>query len=473
MQTSSDELEIKADNTETKKGGTFNKWLVVVIGIAVAILVNVGLTYALEPYGFYAELKWSLYRELEPESIDTIIVGSSYAQLCLHPAAIDETLGSTSFNMGMPAQSLDNSLICIKEAYEDHDIKRVILAASINSMIQTPWSYASVTFTQAKCQGEPIHEQIADWANFLTNPHYFGTGASIHALFPWTVTSVDKTPTKIWQNIQNRMNGDIRAAARWVDPKLWDCGQGFWCAEYSGNLNLVGRDVTSLGYLGQDFNEINVNAMHEIGAYCQEKGIELVVVCSPRPDFDVLSYGEQYPRQMQEFQDIVESYGGVIIDGTLMHDDVYDPPETDFMDKEHISNTGSWRFGRVLGYAIKLWEDTGSLDEIMYGFDEWDEYCASVDCISLVNYDFTIEEGRIVLTATSYQGTDITPEYSWAFFDEDDNMTVLQDWTEDPNLVIETEGHGMTDQLYVFARQKGATDDDTAYERYYHQQIRY
>ena len=466
-----------APNTaeKPKKNGRLRTIAIAVIGIAVAILVNIGLTLALEPYGAYAELKWYLYRELEPGSIDTLILGSSYAQLCLHPAAIDETLGSTSFNMGMPAQSLDNSLVAIKQAYEDHGIKRVILATSINTMIQKPWSYPSITFTQGKCKGESLPQQLSDWANMLTDPHFFGTSDSLYAFFPWTVYSIEKTPQNIWRNIKNRLNGDIKAAARWVDPKLWDNGQGFWCAEYSGNLNWVGRNLTAVSYLGKDFDEGNVKALNEIGAYCQEHDIELVVVSVPRPDFEVLAYGDQYPEQMQEFQDIVEEYGGLLIDGTLIHDDIYNPPETDFMDKEHLSNTGAYRFGRVLGSSIAYWEETGSLDDVIYGFDEWDEYCASVDHISLVNYDFVVEEGRIVVTATSYAGSDIDVEYAWMYTDVPKGGTrePIKGWSDDPELIIETEGHGMTDWLWVMARQKGASDDDAQYERYYAQQIRY
>ena len=457
----------------SKKPGIWRKALIVIVGILAAILVNVGLTYALEPYGGYAELKWYLYRGLEPASIDTIFVGSSYAQLNLFPAAIDEDLGSTSFNMGMPAQSLDHSLVAIKQAYEDHGIKRAIVTVSLNTMIQVPWSYSSVTFTQGKGQGENLLEQAADWASFLTNPHFFGTGASIHALFPWTVSSVSKTPEAIRQNIQNRLNGDIIAAAHWVDPKLHDYGQGFWCAEYSGNLNNVGRTVTAATYKGKDFDEGNVRALREIGAFCQEHDIELVVVNTPRPDFEVLAFGDEYPEKMQLVEDMVEEYGAMYIDGTLMRDDVYDPPESDFMDKEHLSRTGSWRFGKALGSAIAAWEETGSLDGFVYSYDEWDEYCASVDDVSLVNFAFEVREGEIYVRATSYQGTNVEVEYAFAFENEDGTYETVQDWSENPEVTIATEGHGLTRELYVFARQVGSADDSESYERYYHEMIRY
>ena len=473
-QATEDAQAAQAKAPKKRAHSRLRKVLIALIGLAAVVLVNVGLTLALEPYGTYAELKWHLYRQLEPGSIDTLIVGSSYAQLCLHPAAIDEGLGSTSFNMGMPAQSLDNSYVAIKQAYEDHGIERVILATSINTMIQKPWKYPSITFTQGKCQGESLVEQAADWWNMLTDPNFFGTDASLQAFVPWTVHSVEKTPDNIRQNIQNRLNGDIIAAARWVDPKLWDNGQGYWCAEYSGNLNWVGRNVTAKTYLGQSFNEGNVEAMRKIGAYCQENGIELVVVSVPRPDFEVLAYGDQYPEQMQELKDILAEYGALLVDGTLYHEDIYKANEADFMDKEHLSSSGARRFGNALGKSIAHWEETGSLDDIMYPYEEWDEYCASLDSISLVNYDFDIEDGRIVVRATSYQGSDVDVEYGWAYSEtlSDEEYEPITDWTDDNELVIETEGHGMTDYLWVFARQKGTPDEEGS-ERYYAQQIRY
>ena len=49
--------------------------------VAIAVLVDVALTFALENYGMTHEVTWYDYRRTPQGTIDTLVVGSSFASL--------------------------------------------------------------------------------------------------------------------------------------------------------------------------------------------------------------------------------------------------------------------------------------------------------------------------------------------------------------------------------------------------------
>ena len=92
-----------------------NPWprraLILLAVLAALLLLNLGLTLALEPYGANSEAVWYEYRQATAagEQFDTIVIGSSAAQDSLQPGPLDEALGCRSFSLASPGQSLNSS----------------------------------------------------------------------------------------------------------------------------------------------------------------------------------------------------------------------------------------------------------------------------------------------------------------------------------------------------------------------------
>ena len=191
--------------------------------------------------------------------------------------------------------------------------------------------------------------------------------------------------------------------------------------------------------------------------------MQLVVVATPRPAFNVLCYGDTYPQQMSRLRDAVEAGGGVFLDANLLGRGVFAPKDSDFADGEHLNATGAEAFSATLAEYLKRIDAGEDVSSLSYSYEDWSEYLASIDYISAVTLDGSVDSGVATLTATPYTGTNVQVEYQFCLCDADGNVTgVLRDWNPDASVTCEVPADGSL-SVRVNARQVGSSVD---FERY-------
>ena len=426
--------------------------LVALVFIVIAALANMGLTYALEPYGTITELIWSQYRALEPGQIDTLCLGSSYAHRSFDPAAIDSTLGSTSFNFATPAQSLDCSYDAIELAIHEHGVQRVILGLGIETLPEKPWINTYITFKQAQMEGMGLSESIATFLQIPLHGSFSGGAASLGAFFPWAYNHVSLSPSAVLANIETRRTLSLEEAAAANDEAMTAFGMGYCNYDTHLPYNWIAPGQVSANRwdVSQPDPE-NLDALMRILALCESEGVELYVVVTPRPSFEVLGFGDVYPANMSELQQIVEAGGGTYLDMNLVHADVYAPLDDDFGDPEHFNPVGAARFSEALGSLIARIEAGDDVAADFYTYDGWDAYLTSLDRISIVNFTATAVDGGIEADAVAYTGDPSQVLYRFSMVDENGDLEVIRDWSPDAHLSLAREGHG-TCTIHVDAR---------------------
>ena len=434
--------------------------------IVVAGLANLGLSLALEPYGTITELIWSQYRALEPGEIDTLCLGSSYAHRSFDPAAIDSTLGSESFNFATPAQSLSCSYDAIEHAIDDHGVTRVILGLGIETLPEKPWINTFITFKQAELAGCDLADQIAGTLAIPLNPSFFGGAASLGSFFPWAYNHVPLSPSAVLANIQARRTLTLEEAAAANDPGMIAFGRGY--CNYDTHLPYNWTDPSQVSANRWDVSEPdeeNLAALPAILSLCAERGVELYVVVTPRPSFEVLGYGEVYPANMSALQEMVEAGSGTYLDFNLIHADVYAPLDDDFGDPEHFNPVGAERFSKALGTLIARAEAGEDIAADFYSYDAWDEYLGSVTTISIVNFESSASDGMVHVEATAYTGDPAQVRYRFSVIADDGPAQLVQDWSEQNVLDLPCAGHG-TITVRVDARMAdSASEVDRSYQR--------
>jgi hypothetical protein len=98
-----------------------------------------------------------------------------------------------------------------------------------------------------------------------------------------------------------------------------------------------------------------------------------------------------------------------------------------------------------------------------YSYEGWSDYLASIDYISAVTLDGSVEDGTATLTATPYAGPNVQVEYQFCLCDVDGNVTgVLRDWSSDATVTCAVPADGSL-SVRVNARQVGSGAD---FERY-------
>ena len=429
--------------------------------VAANVLINLGF----ELYGSLANVMWDEYRAAAGEGIDTVVVGSSTGQRSFDPQVLDAALGTSTFNMATPAQELDDSCAAARQAIRDHNVRRVILAVDYESISTVNWPGSHVAFARAKMEGEPLPQAVADYWGLLTSASFFDGPDSISALFPWGYNHVELDAEHIATNLRDRL-GDttsVQAAERVMDGWTY-YGRGY--GNYDGVLDysMAQDHLSAAGDGPADFSQQGLDWIQDICDLCRENGVQLIVVVTPRPAFNVLSYGEKYPEQMSRLQQVVEQGGGAFLDANMAKGGWWEPQDTDFYDGEHLNHDGAARFSQAFAQALAALDAGGSAADLTYAYGQWDQYLASVDDISAVAATSSLEDDATTVTAMAFTGSNVQVEYRFSLVAEDGTEMVVQDWgTSDTCTIPQEQIPEGSSQVEVCVRKAGSA---VGYERY-------
>ena len=321
--------------------------------------------------------------------------------------------------------------------------------------------------------GPPLPEQADRYLRLMLNPDYVGSFSSLLFLAPYTLSHVDYTPAAVSDNIHNRLTCATPLEAGHRVDELWvPLGQGY--ANYTGQLdpetltpNLLGiNNLAWLGLGGKGFNQSELAGLERICAFCEERGIQLLVMASPHARLQLLSMAEVYPSSMAQVQQLVEAGGALFVDMNLAKAELYENREQDFRDAGHLNMAGAQRLTPVLAELLQRTQAGEDLSGLFYSYDEWGELLRSLDQIYYVYFEEEREDGAVLLKATAYAGSSCQVEYAYELQSEDGSWTRVRDWSADPVYRLPDEGYRSA-QLRVLARQRGAS----APERLHYQTV--
>lgn len=430
--------------------------VVLVALVATLLALNAAIGWLFVPFGGKTELVWHDYRQLT--SLDTVVIGSSFAQHSVSPHELDATLGSDSFNLGTPAQSLINTREALATAIEDWHVKRAILCFEYDTFFEDQWANAAIAFTEYKCEGEPVPQVLRDVGNLVFSDFFFSRHYSLTCAFPWSYEHVPLTWEAVSTNVSNRLNGNIYEAARRyaqiTDGHVWDYERtGF----VGLRLELEGKCVHGFDYStfeDREFIPNNLEYLRQICELCQQNGVKLYMVAPPTAASTLIQYGDAYPQHMLQLKDIVEKSGGVFLDLNLARPDVMTLDGTDICDLAHLSSDGARKTSEVLGRLLRRIEAGEDVSGSFFSYDEdgWREYLASVTYVDSVEYEVVEQDGAMTFEARACTGTQSTVEYAFDVrASEEDDWTVARDWGVESTFEIPLDARE-TPQVRIRAR---------------------
>lgn len=422
---------------------------------ALLLAINAAIGWVLVPYGGKTELVWHDYRELT--SLDTVVIGSSFAQHSVSPRALDDTLGSDSYNLGTPAQSLINTREALATAIDDWHVGRAIYCFEYDTFFEDQWANAAIAFTKYKCEGEPLPQVLRDVGNLVFSDFFFSRHYSLTCAFPWSYEHVPLTWEAVSTNVSNRLNGNIYEAARRyaqiTDGHVWDYERtGF----VGLRLELDGECVHGFDYStfeDREFIANNVEYLRQICELCRQNGVQFYMVAPPTAASTLIQYGDAYPQHMTQLKEIVEQAGGVFLDLNLAMPDVLTLDGSDICDLAHLSSDGAKKTSEALGHLLSRIEAGEDVSSSFFSYDKdgWQDYLASVDYVDSVEYEAVEKGDAMVYEASTCTGTQSVVEYLFETRKSaDDDWAVAQDWGPDSSYEV-APGDGAT-QIRISAR---------------------
>ena len=433
------------------------------IGIfAVVVVGAVALNFAIEKTGTLSDVMWSEYEKCKNEQIDTIVVGSSTAQRSFDPKVIDSNLGSSTFNMATPAQPLEDSCAMASKAIAEHKVKRVVIGVDYETFSIENWGQAHVVIARAKMRNEPFPAAVVDYFGLLTSRMFFTKSDSIGAIFPGGYSFVEMKPASIVQNIKRKLSGQSPIeTTKEVEPGWFYLGRGYGNFNKEYDYSRAAHELSVPHNGARPFKKSTLDEMERLCTLCRDNGVELDVVVTPRPAFNVLCYKKDYPQQMKRLEDMVIRTGGHFYDFNLAMRSYYDPAQTDYSDAEHLNYEGAKKFSDAFANVVRDRTAGQDVSSRFYQYDQWEEYCASIDYISAVKAKVEVQGGNAEVRAIPFTGSATQVEYQFLLQkDNADDFEVARDWTQDPTFSFPIAGvrKGM-----VRVRQVGSSEE---YEKY-------
>ncbi len=427
--------------------------------VVLFVACNGAVTAALEVYGTSSAVIWQQYAE--QDDIDTLIVGTSYSEHALDPTALAAHGVPGCFNLSSPSQTLQDSLLAIQTAYEDHGISRVILNVnSFSAEEDDEVDMGGVFFRQRNARVSATRA-LSAWLNLAFNKGGIASETSINMLFPWENNHVGLSPSAIMSNLRMRLGGDLIKAAEVNDPGRVFYPLGYsnkdWVSDYNSD------DITS--YFPKPADGVwkppatKVDSLREICAYCADQGIELLVIGVPMPPFAVLDYGDYYYDQQAAIQSVLDEFGLTYYDFSMARPELFKTSHDYYFFISHLNAAGGAAFSE--SFAKFLGELYGGNNVEKLFFDR-EGYEQSIDYIDALLIDVSIADGGVLIEGSAQAGTGVVPEYRMSVQDESGAYAVVRDYDLESTFTYVPAKRG-TVRVKVETREAGSTAD---YEYY-------
>lgn len=360
--------------------------------IVLLILLNYAAGFFMEPMVTAADVMWQDFRR--QKQLDTVYVGSSFCRASFNPYIIDNILGTDSFNMGTSSQTIDESLISVRDAVRTYHVKTVIYGVGFYNFdaLTNKNVNAKVGFRRAMEKSMSLPQALRSKWEFVTGRDEFSDPLSVNYFFPWLYNHIDfNDPDAYEDNIEYKLSGKsvLQIAAQKEKFRFYR-GKGFLVKDgvidYS-NIEDTGKDLYD-----NHPDPVTMRKMDELCRYCRENGVSLIVVQTPKTAVDVTSYGEQYMRESRELEQFFAQRGAQYYDFNLIKPSVYQPQPDDFEDFEHLNEKGSSAFSTAFANFLR----GHSEDERRNLFwRDWAAYTSSLQQTGTMIYGGRSGDGKV------------------------------------------------------------------------------
>lgn len=349
--------------------------------MVVFLLINMLLSFLLETVNGASEMMWKGY--YAQEEIDTIFIGSSLCQGTFDPQIFDERLGTESYNMGTPLQAMPQTLKALETALEDHDIKTVIFGMGFSSLKLDALEEAELTFEKARAQQKGGLEGVKIALSYIWSEGVRMDENSINFFFPWLYNRDEISVESISYNVRGKLK------------RIKNFFVGIEEEEFSFNgYQIPGDEIVNYDnqwelntyrYYEPELDPAMVEEFEKMLVLCQKKGVDIIVVNTPHPYFDIIACYEFYEDNKKEVEAICDKYEADYYDFNLAKAEVFEAKATYYRDYEHLNTEGSRAFSQSLcDFLIRRTNGENyndafySVEEFMEihsaGLDEWKNY---------------------------------------------------------------------------------------------------
>lgn len=345
------------------------KYMKSVCFILVLVLVNFLLSFMIEPEGGASKRMWAGY--YSEKELDTIFVGSSLCQQTFIPEIFNKEMGIKSYNMGTPSQAIPQTRRAIEVAVKEHGIKTVIFGMNFSSLKYDPIPEAEMTFESARVRQKGGLAGVVDALSYMYSEGVCDEENSINFLFPWLYNYENYSLDKVKENVTEKIE-EIKVE---LETGVRDETDGLLKGFRNDDTSIFNYDNKWVknSYLSYEayFSSEMLQEFEEMLMYCQQEGIDIIIINTPQPVFDVITCYESYEKNERRLLAICDKYNVDYYDFSLAKPELYEINAKYFCDNEHLNRQGAEDFCMKLAGILERRANGENLDEYFYSVEEF------------------------------------------------------------------------------------------------------
>lgn len=345
------------------------RWIKPLRFLIALCVVNMILSFILEPVKGSSDTMWTEY--YQEENIDFAFVGASFCSAAFAPYVVDEIMGVNSFNMGTPLQAIGQTLSAVETLIQEHDVDTIILGTGFFVLQYETLDEAELTFEKARARNKSGLLEIKDTVEYIFDKDVRNTEKSINYFFPWTYNHEQIT----MDVIRNNVLGKVENFEKIFEHNSNDDGnetsrKGFRPFQGIVDYNQA-WEINSYWYYDQIFLEEKVEEFEEILELCKKNGIDIIVINTPHPVFDVVSCYQTYADSEEKMVNLCEKYDVDYYNFSLAKPELFDSVPEYYFDFEHLNLEGAEVFSESFCKLLEMRENGEEVDKYFYSVEEY------------------------------------------------------------------------------------------------------
>lgn len=342
------------------------KWIKPLRFLIVLCAVNMLLSFLLEPVKGSSDTMWTEYY-LE-EEIDMAFVGASFSSTAFVPYVVDEITGVNSFNMGTPLQAIGQTVSAVETLLEEHDVTTVVLGMGFFVLQYETLDEAELTFERARISKKTGWAALKETLEYVFDEEVRSTEKSVNYFFPWTYNRQQITKQYMKNNVADKIANWKR---KWTGTDNGsESAKGFRLKEGVTDYN-TSWEINSYYYYEQTFLDEKVEEFESILRLCKENGVDIVVVNTPHPAYDIISCYQTYAGSEMEMTAICEKYDVDYYNFSLAKPELFASAPEYYFDFEHLNLEGAEVFSESFCKLLKDRASGENVEEYFYTVEEY------------------------------------------------------------------------------------------------------
>lgn len=314
----------------------------VIVFVAVLILIWLVLSYALvDDTKAFTRLTLHDFSENEGK-IEILFVGPSTSMMGIDTETADECFGVNTFNVSTSSQTLDGTYYLCKEAIEKNpNLKQIYLNVSPGILLR---NVGEVMPTAIITDYLSSNMRRLEYVWGSVEPEYRGI-----VLFPLIRDREDiftRNPVEIIKGKDKAYRNYEPFSHRGLEYKEKGFVTGVRTPENQGGH--VYRTEGIEEFREEDINEKEVRYLEKTVELCREKEIELIFFTAPYSDFYLQEF-KNYDTASRWIKAFAREHHVEYYDFNLLRRDILNLLPEDFLNMDHLMESGAEKFTRVLG----------------------------------------------------------------------------------------------------------------------------